>query len=125
MLRCQTSETRAGIDLAIRLSPLDPLLSPMRAMKALSFGIDGDYATAAHWAVLAARTATSHSTVVMAAVAFCQLDGRIDGAAHWARVVREVRPDMSINLYLKSLPFANADFRDKIRSALLAAGFYD
>lgn len=123
VIRCQTSETRAGIDMAIGLSPLDPLLSPMRAMKALSFGIDGDYATAADWAVLAARTATSHSTVVMAAVAFCQLDGRTDAAAHWARVVREVRPDMSITHYLKSLPFAKADFRKELHAALLAAGF--
>ncbi len=125
VIRCQTVETRGGIDMAIGLSPLDPLLAPMRAMKALSFGIDGDYATAADWAVLAARTATSHSTVVMAAVAFCQLDGRTEATAHWARIVREVRPDMSITLYQKSLPFAKADFRDNIRSALLAAGFPD
>ena len=125
VLRCQTGETRAGIDLAIRLSPLDPLLSPMRAMKALSFGIDGDYATAADWAILAARTATSHSTVVMAAVAFCQLDGRKEAAAHWARVVSDTRPDMTITLYFKSLPFSNSDFRKRLRAALLAAGFSD
>lgn len=125
VIRCQTPETRAGIDLAIGLSPLDPLLAPMRTMKALSFGIDGDYATAADLAVLAARTAPSHFTIVMWAVASCQLDGRKEAAAHWARVVREVRPDMTIGLYLNSLPFAKTDFRDKIRSALLAAGFSD
>jgi TolB-like protein len=125
VLRCQTGETRAGIDLAIRLSPLDPLLSPMRSMKALSFGIDGDHANGADWALLAARAAPSHSAVVMAAVVLCQLDGRTEAAAHWACIVREVRPDMSITLYLKSLPFANAEFRDKVRAALMAAGFSD
>lgn len=125
VLRCETAETRTGIDTAIRLSPLDPLLAPMRVMKALSFGIDGDDATAAEWAVMAARTATSHSTLVMAAVAFCQLDGRTDAAAHWARMVRENRPDMTIGLYLGSLPFARPAFRDRLRSALLAAGFSD
>ncbi len=125
VIRCQTVATRAGIEMAIGLSPLDPLLASMRAMEATSFGIDGDYATAADWAVLAARTASTHFMIVMLAVAMCQLDGRTEVAGHWARVVREVRPDMSITLYLKSLPFSEADFRNKIRSALLAAGFAD
>ena len=125
VLRCNTVATHAGIDMAIGLSPLDPLLSPMRAMKALSFGIDGDYATAADWAVLAARTATSHSRVVMAAVALCQLDGRKEAAAHWARVVSDNRQDMTISLYFKSMPFSNSDFRKRLRAGLLAAGFSD
>jgi TolB-like protein/DNA-binding winged helix-turn-helix (wHTH) protein len=125
VIRCQSVATRAGIDTAIGLSPLDPLLAPMRIMKALALGIDGDYATAADLAVLAARTATSHFTVVIGAVALCHLDGRTEAAAHWARVVREVRPDASITQYLKSLPFAKADFRDKMHSSLKAAGFPD
>jgi TolB-like protein len=125
VIRCQTVETRVGIETAIALSPLDPLLAPMRTMKAMSFAIDGDYATAADWAVLAARMAASHYAIVMLAVATCQLDGRTEAAAHWTRVVRDVRPDMSISLYLKSLQFANEDFRVKLHSALLAAGFSD
>jgi TolB-like protein len=125
VLRYQTGETRTGIDTAIGLSPLDPLLAPMRTMKAISYGMDGDYSTAADWAVMAARMATSHSTLVMFAVAACQLDGRTEAAAHWARVVRDIRPDMSITGYLKALPFTKPDFSKRIRSALLAAGFPD
>jgi hypothetical protein len=97
----------------------------MRTMKALSFGIDGDYATAADLAVLAVRTATSHFRIGMAAVALCQLDGRTEAAAHWARVVHDVRPNPSIAQYLRSMHYAKPDFRDKVRSALLAAGFSD
>lgn len=125
VVRGQTDATRAGIDMAMGLSPLDPLLAAMRTMKALSFGIDGDYASAADLAVLAARTASSHYRIVMAAVALCQLDGRTDAAAHWARVVRAVRPDPSITEYLKVMPYSNADFRNTFRSALQAAGFPD
>jgi TolB-like protein len=125
VVRCQTVATRAGIDMAIGLSPLDPMVAPMRTIKALSFGIDGDYATGADLAVLAARTATSHFRIVMAAVALCQLDGRTEAAARWARVAREVRLDPSITQYLKTMPYADADFRNRIRSALLAAGFPD
>jgi hypothetical protein len=111
--------------MAIGLSPLDPMLAPMRTMKALSFGIDGDYGTAADLAVLAARTATSHFRIVMATVALCQLDGRTEDAARWARVVREVRPNPSITEYLKVMPYSDADFRNRVRSALHAAGFPD
>ncbi len=125
VVRCQTDATRAGIDTAIGLSPLDPLLAPMRIMKALSYGIDGDYATAADLAVLAARTASSHSRIVMAAVALCQLDGRTEAVGRWARVVRDVQPNPSITRYLKSMPYADTDFRNRFRSALHAAGFQD
>jgi hypothetical protein len=61
----------------------------------------------------------------MAAVALCQLDGRTEAAAHWARVVREIRPDPSITKYLKSMPYSDADFRNRIRLALQTAGFSD
>ena len=125
VIRCHPAETRSGIDMAIGLSPLDPLLAPMRVMKALSFAIDGDYATASNLALLAARTAKSHFAIVMATVALCQLGGRTDLAAQWARAVREVRPDPSISLYLKSMPFSDAAFRNRIRAALHAAGFSD
>jgi TolB-like protein len=125
VVRSQTVATRADVDTAIRLSPLDPLLAPMRIMKALSFGIDGDYATAADLAVLAARTATSHFRIVMATVALCQLDGRTEAADRWARVVREIRPDPTITEYLKVMPYSDADFRNRFRSALHAVGFSD
>jgi TolB-like protein len=125
VVRGQTVATRAGIDMAIGLSPLDPMLAPMRTMKALSFGIDGDFATAADLAVLAARTATSHYRIVMATVALCQLGGRTEDAARWARVVREVRPSPSITEYLKVMPYSDVDFRNRVRSALHAAGFPD
>ncbi|MCF1710994.1 hypothetical protein L0V05_19465 [Tabrizicola sp. J26] len=85
VVRFQTVATRAGIKLAIGLSPIHPMLAPMRIMKALPFGIDGDYATAADRAVLAARIATSHFRIVIAAVSLCQLDGRREDAANWAR----------------------------------------
>ncbi|WP_234870681.1 hypothetical protein [Alitabrizicola rongguiensis] len=54
--------------------------------------------------------------MVTAAVAFWQLDSRTEAAAQWARIVRDVRPDISITLYLKSLQFAELDFRNKLRA---------
>lgn len=125
VLRCKTDDTRAGIDLAVGLSPLDPMLPPMRFMQAMSFAIDGDYQTGVALAVEAARTARAHFIGVMLAVALSELTGRPDDARHWARVVRQQRPDASIGLYLSSLPFARQGFAATLGAALRRAGFPD
>ncbi|WP_431298491.1 winged helix-turn-helix domain-containing protein [Tabrizicola sp. BL-A-41-H6] len=125
VLRGQTEDTRAGIDTAISLSPLDPLLGPMHFMKSLSFAQDGDFAKAADWAVRGVRTSTSHFSGVMGAVALCQLGGRATDVAHWSRIARSLRPNPSIRQYLASLPFTNPGFSQTLRTALVAAGFKD
>ena len=121
----RAAETRSGIDMAMGLSPLDPMIAPMRMMRALSFAVDGDYAAAAEWAVRSARTASSHYCIGLGAVAICHLNGQPDAARHWANVVREHRPDASVGDFLKAMPFASADLRDKLQNALRAVGFPD
>ena len=121
----RANETRQGIDLAFSLSPLDPLLAPMFFMRALSYGLDGDFATGADWAVRGARIADTHLSGLFGAIALCTLSGRIDDARHWAGVLRNTRPDATIGLYMQYLPFRDSDFRASMRSALLQAGFKD
>jgi TolB-like protein len=125
VLRCETADTRSGIDLAIGLSPLDPLLPPMRIMQAYSHAIEGDHQTAARFAVEAARTGRGHLSALMTAVALCVLTGTHEEAQHWAKVVRAHRPDATIGLYLRSLPFARQHFVATLRAALRQAGFPD
>lgn len=122
VLRCHTAESRQGIDMAMRLSPLDPMLPPMRFMKSMSLAMDGDYAGAADLGVLAARTGGSHIGCLIAAVAMCQIAGREAEAKHWAQVLRELRPGIRIGLFLSSMPFVDADFRQTLRAALQARG---
>lgn len=121
----RAAETRSGIDMAMGLSPLDPMIAPMRMIRALSFAIDGDYAAAAEWAVRSARTASSHYLIGLGAVALCHLNGQPDAARHWANVVREHRPDASVGDFLKTMPLASADFRRKLQNALRAMGIPD
>ena len=56
-------------DRAIGLSPLDPLLYAMRATKAMARIADGDFAEAARWAEVAARTPRAHVIIAMMATA--------------------------------------------------------
>ena len=122
VLCSRTKETRQGIDLAFNLSPLDPLLAPMFFMRALSYGLDGDFATGADWAVRGARISDSHLSGLCGAIALCVLSGRIDDATHWLGILRAKRPDATISLYMQYLPFRNAEFRTSLHKALLRAG---
>jgi len=125
VLCSRAKETRQGIDLAFSLSPLDPLIAPMFFMKALSYGLEGDFASGADWAVRGARIADTHLSGLFGAIALCTLSGRSDDARHWAGVLRRSRPDATIGLYMQFLPFQDSDFRTSMRSALLQAGFTD
>ncbi len=120
-----SAEARAAIDISMRLSPLDPLLVPMRTMRAMSFGQEGDYRTAADLAIQAAQTSRGHFLCVMNTAALCQLSGRLDQAAHWARVVRENKPDASISLFSWQFPQENGRFRAIMAGALRKLGFPD
>ena len=115
-------ETRQGVDVAMGLSPLDPMLGPMFVMKAMSYGLDGDFATGAEFAIRAARISDSHLSVLCGAIALCMLSGRIDDAQHWLGILRARRPDASVSLYMQYLPFRDADFRASLHKALLRAG---
>ena len=117
-----TNETRQGVDVAMGLSPLDPMLGPMFMMKALSYGLDGDFATAAEFAIRAARISDPHLSGLCGAIALCMLSGRIDDAQHWLGILRARRPDASISLYMRYLPFRDAVFRAALHKALQQAG---
>lgn len=117
-----SNETRQGVDVAMGLSPLDPMLGPMLIMKALSYGLDGDFATGAEFAVRGARIMDSHLSGLCGAIALCVLSGRIDDAKHWLGVLRAKRPEASINMYMQYLPFRDADFRASLAKALQRAG---
>jgi TolB-like protein len=118
----RTAETRAGLDLATGLSPLDPLLAPMRGIRALALVMEDDHAAAADWAVRAAQTSSAHFVSVMCAIIACQLAGQTARTAHWVAVLRDRRPDARAAHFLNALPFADPAFRATVIAALKAAG---
>lgn len=125
MLSGRPEESRAGIGTAIGLSPLDPMMAPMRMIRALSFAVDGDFATAADQLAQSCRIARTHYLGLLGCVATYHLSGQPDAARHWAAVVRELRPDAAAGDYSGGVPFATADLRQKMQGALRAMGFPD
>jgi hypothetical protein len=118
-------ETRDGIGTAIGLSPLDPMMAPMRMIRGLSYVVDGNYAVAAEHAIQSQRIARTHYLGLLVCVAICHLAGRPDDARHWAAVLRDARPDAAVGDVSAGLPFANPEVRRKLEGALRAMGLPD
>jgi TolB-like protein len=110
-------------DLAMALSPLDPLLYAMRATRALAHIADGDTAAAARWADAAAHTPRAHAIVMMIAVAAHGLNGNAEAARHWARDVLARDPGASPAKFLESMPVQHAQTRARLLEGLAVGGF--
>jgi TolB-like protein len=112
-----------NIELAMELSPLDPLLYAMRATKAMTRITEGDFAGAATWAETAAHTPRAHVFIAMIAMASHALAGNDAMARHWAATVRQLKPDASRSTFFESLPFQHAETRRRLLQGLAACGF--
>jgi TolB-like protein len=110
-------------ELAIGLSPLDPLLYAMRATKALARLVDGDDQEAARIAEAAARTPGAHVVIAMIAAATQTLVGDDAAARHWEETVRHTRPDAGRAHFFECLPIRHAPTRERISAALERRGF--
>jgi DNA-binding winged helix-turn-helix (wHTH) protein/Tfp pilus assembly protein PilF len=128
---CAWTETLAGrglagrehVDLAMRLSPLDPLHYAMLGTRALSHLTLVEHADAAHWADRAARSPGAHVLIAMIAAAAQSLAGDEERAAHWAANVRERSPILTHADFFRAFPMQPADARARVRQALVGLGF--
>jgi TolB-like protein/virulence-associated protein VagC len=115
-------EGQTNADLAMSLSPLDPLLYAMMGTRALSHLVRGDGAEAAKWADRAARAPGAHVLIGMIAVLAHSLNGDDERAAAWARNVRSRNAKMTQREFLRSFPFADERTRRSISGAFAKAG---
>lgn len=118
----RSERARAGVDLALRLSPLDPMIGPMLAARSLSYLVEGDFATARDWALKSARYASSHANLLCLVAAACELAGDHVQARHFAQTLRSAVPDLTVSMYLQSVPMPGADVHAGIRDALRRVG---
>jgi TolB-like protein len=110
-------------DLAMALSPLDPLHYAMAATRAISLLASAKDDEAAQWAESAARSPGAHVLIAAIAAAVHALQGDEASARTWAANVRERRPDLGREDFFRSFPFAHAATRDRLDSALASLGF--
>ena len=125
VLSGRPDQTRSGIGIAMGLSPLDPMMAPMRMIRGLSYVVEGDYAAAAENAIQSMGMARTHYLGLLGCVAFCHLAGRAEAAQYWAAVLRDLRPDASVGDFSRGIPFADPDLRQTVGAALRAMGFPD
>ena len=123
MLIGNASATESGLDTALQLSPLDPLLYGIHGVRAQMLIQKGDYQTAARWADRAAATPGAHYLIAMIALAANGLAARHDQAARWKQEVRRRKSDASAAHYFAAFPTRDAASRARIAAELGRHGF--
>jgi TolB-like protein len=116
-------EAREHVDLAMRLSPLDPLYYGMLGTRAFTHMVLGEDAEAATWAERAARAPGAHVLIAMIASAAHVLAGDAVRAAAWAADVRARNPALTREDFFRSFPMKSEATRARIAAALVRYGF--
>jgi len=116
-------EGRQHVDLAMRLSPIDPLHYAMLGTRAFTHMVLGEDAAAADWAERAARSPGAHVLIAMIATAAHELNGDRTRAAAWAANVRERNDSLTREDFCRAFPMKSDPMRVRVVQALAQFGF--
>ncbi len=122
-LSARPQEGRMHVDLAMRLSPLDPLHYAMLGTRAFTHMALGEDADAAHWAEQAARSPGAHVLIAMIAAVAHVLTGDAVRAGLWAASVRDRNAAMSRDHFCCAFPMKSDAMRVRVLRALAQLGF--
>jgi TolB-like protein len=114
---------RTHVDLAMRLSPLDPLYYGMLGTRAFAHLVLGEGAEAARWAERAARAPGAHVLIAMIASAMHAIAGDETASVAWAANVRERNPALRRDDFFRSFPMKSVAARGQLEQALARRGF--
>ncbi|ACK50383.1 transcriptional regulator domain protein [Methylocella silvestris BL2] len=117
------ASSRANVDEALALSPLDPLLYGMFGVRAFSHLVMGESAEAAEWAERAARSPGAHALIEMIAVLAHGLNGNDARAKAWARSARARVCDLNKAAFLRAFPFRDQLMLKRVSDELERFGF--
>lgn len=102
-VNCQSGDAEAAIessDHSRHLSPFDPLLFGMLAVRAIALVRMGRFDEAADWAVKAATRPNAHVHILAIAAQCLALSGRLDEARGFVALIRKTRPSYCVNDFL-------------------------
>ncbi len=116
-------EGREHVDLAMRLSPLDPLYYAMQGTRAFTHIALGEDAQAVYWAERAARSPGAHVLIAMIAAAAHAPAGDRARAASWTANVRERNPRLTRDDFFGAFPMKAETVRLRVSGALVLCGF--
>lgn len=114
---------RGQIDMAMRLSPLDPLYYAMLGARGFTHIAQGEYVEALEWTERAARAPGAHVFMAVLAAAAQALAGDRTRAAAWAAEVRERGPLLTSDDFFRGYPVQAEPMRTRIADALQELGF--
>lgn len=117
----RAADGRQHVDLAMRLSPLDPLHYAMLATRAFTHMVLSEDAEAAHWAERGARSPGAH--VLIAMIAAHALTGDTRRAAFWAANVHERNAALTRQDFFRAFPMKLDAMRARVDQALAGVGF--
>lgn len=123
IMASRSVDGRRNVDLAMSLSPIDPMLYAMQATRAFTHLQDEDRDGAAIWADRAARAPGAHYLVGAIAVAVHELGGNTERAAVWAKKVKAHRANVTTADFFQAFPFEERELRSTLASALAKHGF--
>jgi TolB-like protein/Tfp pilus assembly protein PilF len=119
----RSREGREHVDLAMRLSPLDPLYYGMLGTRALAHIAQGEDADAAAWAERAAHSPGAHVLIAMIACVAHSLAGDPARAESWAANVRTRNPALTSVDFFRSFPMKPDAMRARVSGALARLAF--
>lgn len=114
---------RLHADLAMRLSPLDPLHYAMLGTRAFTHMALGEDEEGARWAERAARSPGAHVLIPLIAAAAHRLAGHDAEAARWAAQVRARREGLIRADFFRAFPLRDSALRARLEDALQRLGF--
>ena len=116
-------EGRAHADLAMRLSPIDPLYYAMLGARAFTHMAKGEDFEAAEWADRSASSPGAHALAAMIAAAAHCLNGQTARAGWWAAKARERSPALGREDFFRAFPIRLDPMRARVAHALTQLGF--
>lgn len=123
MLTGDAAEVYPNIDIALNLSPLDPLLYGMHGVRALMMIQAGDFAGAARWGDRAAAAPGAHYLIAMIAAVANGVGDRRSQALRWAEEARRRYAGATAAQFLAAFPIRDSKARARIKAELTQLGF--
>ena len=118
-----TPSARQHVDLAMQLSPLDPLNYAMLSLRGLTHMAAGDDEAGAEWAERGARAPGAHVLIAMIAAAAQALAGNEEHSRYWVDDVRRRSATVTRKEFFSAIPMRSTELRKRVSAALERLGF--
>lgn len=114
----QAEQADHDLDMALKLSPLDPLAYAMVSSRALTHIQMGEFLKAAEFGERAATMPGAHKHIQLIAALSLHLAGCPEKAAKWLVRARNLDPHLSAETFFHSFPYAPTGAREVVERGL-------